>query len=128
MGILDSLKGEGNEKSRSPLDEVETIEYEDEELEKQLMKPKKNYIKTYGSQQVPKVETVSREISNSNIVIINIKYLKRKEKELREFVDQIKGLTSSMGGAVALLGESDNRLIVTPPEYEIGRASCRERV
>ncbi len=121
MGILDSLKGEENEKSRSPLDEVETIEYEDEELEKQLMKPKKNYIKTYGSQQVPKVETVSREISNSNIVIINIKYLKRKEKELREFVDQIKGLTSSMGGAVALLGESDNRLIVTPPEYEIQR-------
>lgn len=121
MGILDSLKGEENEKNRSPLDEVETIEYEDEELEKQLMKPKKNYIKTYGSQQVPKVETVSREISNSNIVIINIKYLKRKEEELREFVDQIKGLTSSMGGAVALLGESDNRLIVTPPEYEIQR-------
>ena len=121
MGILDSLKGKGNNKKKSPLDEVETIEYEDEELEKQLMKPKKNYIKTYGAQQVPKVETVSREISNSNIVIINIKYLKRKEEELREFVDQIKGLTSSMGGAVALLGESDNRLIVTPPEYEIQR-------
>lgn len=121
MGILDSLRRDGDKESKETLDEVETIEYEDEELEKQLMRPKKNYIKTFGAEKVPKVETVSKEISDGNIVIINIKYFKKKESDLKEFVDQIKGLTGSMDGEVALLGESDDRLLITPSEYQIQR-------
>lgn len=66
------------------------------------------------------VDIVVRELSDGNIVVLDIKPLaERSMNELRHAVDEVKDICLSMGGDIA--GLSEYHLIITPPSVRIDR-------
>ncbi len=66
------------------------------------------------------VDIVVRELSDGNIVVLDIKPLaERSMNELRHAVDEVKDICISMGGDIA--GLSEYHLIITPPSVKIDR-------
>ncbi len=66
------------------------------------------------------VDIVVRELSDGNIVVLDIKPLaERSMNELRHAVDEVKDICLSMGGDIA--GLSEYHLIITPPAIKIDR-------
>lgn len=68
------------------------------------------------------VDSMARELSDGNIVILDVKPLaERSMTELKHAVDEIKEICLSMGGDIA--GLSDYHLILTPPSVKIERSA-----
>jgi SepF-like predicted cell division protein (DUF552 family) len=68
------------------------------------------------------VDISARELSNGNVVILDIKPLaERSMSELKHAVDEMKEIVSSMGGDIA--GLSEYLLILTPPYMKIERST-----
>ncbi len=66
------------------------------------------------------VDIAARELSEGNIVIIDIKPLAdRSMNELKHAVDEMKDIAISMGGDIA--GLTEFHLILTPPNVKIDR-------
>lgn len=112
-------------KRKNFMDEVETISIRDEGVverdKKSVISEDKKFVRVYSMDNIPDPRTVYQEMNDSNIVIVNIRRKKRKEKELRNYVDQIKGLISGTGGEMVLLGDKQSRLMIVPPRCEILR-------
>ncbi len=112
-------------KRKNFMDEVETISIRDEGVverdKKSVISEDKKFVRVYSMDNIPDPRTVYQEMNDSNIVIVNIRRKKRKEQELRNYVDQIKGLISGTGGEMVLLGDKQSRLMIVPPRCEILR-------
>ncbi len=68
------------------------------------------------------VDSMARELSDGNIVILDVKPLaERSVNELKHAVDEIKEICTSMGGDIA--GLSEYHLILTPPNVKIERSA-----
>ncbi len=68
------------------------------------------------------IDICARELSEGNIVIIDIKPLAdRSMNELKHAVDEMKDICISMGGDIA--GLTEYHLILTPPNVKIERSS-----
>ena len=112
-------------KRKNFMDEVETISIRDEGVverdKKSVISEDKKFVRVYSMDNIPDPRTIYQEMNDSNIVIVNIRRKKRKEQELRNYVDQIKGLISGTGGEMVLLGDKQSRLMIVPPRCEILR-------
>lgn len=68
------------------------------------------------------IDISARELSEGNIVIIDIKPLAdRSMNELKHAIDEMKDICLSMGGDIA--GITEYHLILTPPNVKIERSS-----
>ncbi len=80
------------------------------------------YIKVCKLKGFADIDISARELSEGNIVIMDIKPLAdRNMKELKHAVDEIKDICLSMGGDIA--GITEYHLILTPPNVKIERFS-----
>jgi|GEM_PF-1201419 SepF-like predicted cell division protein (DUF552 family) len=80
------------------------------------------YVKVFKLKGFADIDVAARELSEGNIVIMDIKPLaERSMNELRHAVDEMKDICISMGGDIA--GLSEYHLILTPPNVKIERAS-----
>lgn len=80
------------------------------------------YIKVCKLKGFADIDISARELSEGNIVIMDIKPLAdRNMKELKHAVDEIKDICLSMGGDIA--GITEYHLILTPPNVKIERSS-----
>ena len=79
------------------------------------------YVKVCKLSGFADVDISARELSNGNVVILDIKPLAEKSmNELKHAVDEMKEIVSSMGGDIA--GLSEYLLILTPPYMKIERS------
>lgn len=68
------------------------------------------------------IDIAARELSEGNIIIIDIKPLAdRSMNELKHAIDEIKDICTSMGGDIA--GITEYHLLLTPPNVKIERSS-----
>ncbi len=120
MGIKDFLsKLSGNESAEAIGDDYLEL---DETGEFAQFDTPSRYVKVSKLKGFADIDTSARELSEGNIVIIDIKPLAdRSMNELKHAVDEIKDICTSMGGDLA--GISDYHLILTPPNVKIERSS-----
>lgn len=113
MGIFDRLfgrKGKGETTpaaSDVPLAEVETsTTVSGPELEAV-------YVKSIDLTGVADVVKISEEISNGNIVIIDIfEIMQKNPEELKEAIEELKEVARKLGGDIGKI--TDTKIIVTP--------------
>jgi len=80
------------------------------------------YVKVCKLKGFADVDNSARELSDGNIVILDIHPLaERSMTELKHAVDEMKEVCISMGGDIA--GLSEYHLIMTPPNLRIEKAS-----
>ncbi len=97
------------------------VELQIEEGETRFIGPER-YLKVCKLKGFVDVDAAARELSDGNIVILDIKPLaERSMNELKHAVDELKDICVSMGGDIA--GLSEYHLIMTPPTVRIERAS-----
>ncbi len=78
------------------------------------------YVKVCKLKGFADVDETARELSDGNIVILDIQPLaERSMNELKHAVDEMKEVCLSMGGDIA--GLSEYHLIMTPPNLRIER-------
>ncbi|MEE8168330.1 MAG: cell division protein SepF [Candidatus Hydrothermarchaeales archaeon] len=120
MGLRDIFqKLSGPEVPESELKEY--VELQIEEGESRFIGPEK-YLKVCKLKGFVDVDTAAGELSDGNIVILDIKPLaERSMNELKHAVDEMKDICVSMGGDIA--GLSEYHLILTPPTVRIERTS-----
>lgn len=81
----------------------------------------KRFVKVCKLKGFADVDDSARELSEGNIVILDIKPLaERSMNELKHAVEEMKDVCISMGGDIA--GLSEYHLIMTPPAIKIDRS------
>lgn len=120
MGIKDlfsKITGGPEYKEGAPLEDY--VELQIPEGESQAALPGR-FVKVCKLKGFADVDIVVRELSNGNIVVLDIKPLaERSMNELKHAVDEVKDICLSMGGDIA--GLSEYHLIITPPAIRIDR-------
>lgn len=80
------------------------------------------YVKVCKLKGFADIDISARELSDGNIVIVDIKPLAdRSANELKHAVDEMKDICVSMGGDIA--GLTEYHLILTPPNVKIERSA-----
>jgi len=62
------------------------------------------------------------ELEKKNIVIIDIKRLKLKTRETEKIAHQLKNIKSSIGGDMAYISGTDDKVVITPRGFDIRSA------
>ncbi len=116
--IIGKITG-GSEFKGTAVEDYVELEISDEEP--QFTGPGK-FVKVCKLKGFADVDVTARELSEGNIVILDIKPLaERSMNELKHAVDEIKDICVSMGGDIA--GLSEYHLIMTPPNIKIERST-----
>ncbi len=117
--IIGKITGGGEFGAGTTVEDYVELEISDEEP--QFMGPGK-FVKVCKLKGFADVDITARELSEGNIVILDIKPLaERSMNELKHAVDEIKDICVSMGGDIA--GLSEYHLIMTPPNIKIERST-----
>lgn len=106
--------------------QVESEEYLELDIERgaygSVTEAPERYVKVCKLKGFADVDNSARELSEGNIVILDIHPLaERSMTELKHAVDEMKDVCISMGGDIA--GLSEYHLIMTPPNVKIERGS-----
>ncbi|NOZ58649.1 MAG: cell division protein SepF [Euryarchaeota archaeon] len=124
MGLKDlfsklQLQGSGTRRVHTNIEDYVEIEIQEGVPEERGNSGK--YVKVCKLSGFADVDISARELSNGNVVILDIKPLaERSMNELKHAVDEMKEIVSSMGGDIA--GLSEYLLILTPPYMKIERS------
>lgn len=73
------------------------------------------YVKRFDLNSISDVQVISEELRRGNILIIKITPLLNKDpEELKEAIEQLKGICSAIGGD---LGRLDEEKIIATPQH-----------
>lgn len=118
--VIDRLAGGSKVKSAPTIEEY--LELEVEKGYETAIEAPERYVKVCRLKGFADVDESARELSDGNIVILDIKPLaERSLNELKHAVEEMKDVTISMGGDIA--GLSEYHLILTPPNLRIQRTA-----
>ena len=118
-GFFRKLAGGAEYKEVSKIEDYVELQYPEGEYIPEL--PEK-FVKVCKLTGFADVDIAARELSEGNVVILDIKPLaERSMNELKHAVDEMKDICLSMGGDIA--GLSEYHLILTPPSIKIERSS-----
>lgn len=123
MGLLDFLKvipkGTEMNKNAANIDDYTELEVQESSAGHGNIG---RYVKVCKLKGFADVDITARELSQGNVVILDIKPLaERNMNELKHAIDEIKDIVGSMGGDLA--GLSEFNLIITPPTMRIDRST-----
>lgn len=120
MGIKDFLSritGGAEYTESAPLEEYIELQIPEGEIKTQAPS---RFVKVCKLKGFADVDIVVRELSEGNIVVLDIKPLaERSMNELKHAVDEVKDICLSVGGDIA--GLSEYHLIITPPTIKVER-------
>jgi len=92
---------------------LEGVEVVQTSLEERVRGIEPIYVKRFDLTALPDVQVISEELRRGNILVINITPLLNKDpEELKEAIEQLKGVTQAIGGDVGRLDEE--KIIATP--------------
>lgn len=107
MRLFKKLVGE---KKPASLEGVEVVQTS---LEERMRGIEPIYVKRFDLTALPDVQVISEELRRGNILVINITPLLNKDpEELKEAIEQLKGIAQAIGGDVGRLDEE--KIIATP--------------
>ncbi|ASJ02182.1 hypothetical protein A3L09_02315 [Thermococcus profundus] len=110
----------GKEEKPLPKD-VEVIPLEEDVLAREIVKPQIRYIRKIIVTSYSDLERISEELQNGNLVLVDLSPLEIKPDILEKVVEQIKGMTSALGGQVAKVCKSEIRLLLTPEDIKLAK-------
>lgn len=87
-------------------------------LEERVMSVEPIYVKRFELTALPDVQVIAEELRRGNILIIGITQLLNKDpEELKQAIEQLKGICQAIGGDVGRLDEE--KIIATPQHVVI---------
>lgn len=117
--IVDKLAGKPKPVQEQP---EEYLELNVERGYESAAEAPERYVKVCKLKGFADVDESARELSDGNIIILDIKPLaERSMNELKHAVEEMKDVCLSMGGDIA--GLSEYHLIMTPPNLRIERSA-----
>jgi SepF-like predicted cell division protein (DUF552 family) len=136
MGLFDSLlkKEKDKPKKTVPLKEVappakkeekppaprdvEVIPLEEDVLAREIVKPQVRYIKKIVVTSYSDLEKISEELQNGNLVLVDLSPLEVKPDILEKVAEQIKGMTTALGGQLAKVCKNEIKLLLAPEDIK----------
>ncbi len=119
MGLKEALAKLFAPGGAPPSELEDYTELDIEEGESRFVGPER-YLKVQKLKGFVDIDSAARELSDGNIVILDIKPLaERSMNELKHAIDEMRDICVSMGGDIA--GLSEYHLIMTPPKVKIER-------
>jgi len=109
------------EKKQIQPKEVEVIPLEEDELAAEIVKPQIRLIKKVVVTSYSDLERISEELQNGNLVIVDLSPLEVKPDILEKVAEQIKGMTSALGGQVAKICKTEIKLLITPDDIKFAK-------
>ncbi len=84
-------------------------------VEEQMRGIEPIYVKRFELTALPDVQLISEELRRGNILVIRITSLLNKDpEELKEAIEQLKGICQAIGGD---LGRLDEEKIIATPQH-----------
>ncbi len=108
------------DKTQAPRD-VDVIPLEEDVLAREIVKPQVRYIKKVIVTSYSDLETISTELQNGNLVLVDLSPLEVKPDILEKVAEQIKGMTAALGGQVAKVCKNEIRLLLTPEDIKLAK-------
>jgi SepF-like predicted cell division protein (DUF552 family) len=105
----------GGEKKSASLEGVQLMQVD---LEERVTSVEPIYVKRFELTSLPDVQVIAEELKRGNILIIGITQLLNKDpEELKQAIEQLKGICQAIGGDVGRLDEE--KIIATPQHVVI---------
>lgn len=118
--FIDRLAGRREPKRSSAIEDYIELEFEGDTSG--TPRGVERVVKVCKMKGFADVNTSAQELSNGNVVILDVKPLaERSMNELKHAVEEMKEVCISMGGDIA--GLSEYHLIMTPPSIKIERTT-----
>lgn len=105
------------EKPPAPRD-VEVIPLEEDVLAREIVKPQVRYIKKVVVTSYSDLEKISEELQNGNLVLVDLSPLEVKPDILEKVAEQIKGMTTALGGQLAKVCKNEIKLLLAPEDIK----------
>ena|SRR6267143_6810909 len=123
MGIFNKLGGILGMSSKE-LDVEEYMNAAEMENVDVMNEPADHYIKPVALQQQTDVDIIKKELSDGNIVLMNMTEMAKRPNTLKAIVDDLKGYTEKMNGDIARI--DDEKIILTPAKIKIIKSKKRQ--
>jgi SepF-like predicted cell division protein (DUF552 family) len=108
------------DKTQAPRD-VDVIPLEEDVLAREIVKPQIRYVKKVIVTSYSDLETISTELQNGNLVLVDLSPLEVKPDILEKVAEQIKGMSAALGGQVAKVCKNEIRLLLTPEDIKLAK-------
>lgn len=111
MGLLDKLFGKGEKGEMPDLEEVMNAEGD------VISPPADFYVKRIDLKNEADADLVISELSQRNVIILNVLPLSKQPNRLRGIISKLKASSSKSNGDIAML--STDAIILTPANVKI---------
>jgi SepF-like predicted cell division protein (DUF552 family) len=111
---------EDKTQAQAPRD-VDVIPLEEDVLAREIVKPQVRYVKKVIVTSYSDLETISTELQNGNLVLVDLSPLEVKPDILEKVAEQIKGMSAALGGHVAKVCKNEIRLLLTPEDIKLAK-------
>ncbi|MGC8495939.1 MAG: cell division protein SepF [Candidatus Micrarchaeia archaeon] len=82
-----------------------------------MHEPADHYIKPVALQTESDAELIKKELSNNNIVLMNITEMEKRPNTLKTIVDDLKAFTDKIDGDIARI--DNEKILITPKKIKI---------
>jgi len=82
-----------------------------------MHEPADHYIKPVALQQQTDVELIKKELSSSNIILMNISEMAKRPNTLKAVIDDLKVFVDKMNGDIARIDQ--DKILLTPGKIKI---------
>ncbi|ASJ00066.1 cell division protein SepF [Thermococcus gorgonarius] len=96
--------------------EVDVIPLEEDVLAREIVKPQVRYVKKVVVTSYSDLEKISEELQNGNLVLVDLSPLEVKPDILEKVAEQVKGMTTALGGQLAKICKNEIRLLLVPED------------
>ncbi len=119
MGIMDKILGKGEAPETSNIEDML------EEQSDVVNPPADFYVKTIDLRNDGDVENTIKELSEKNIIILNVLPLSKQPNRLKTIIGKLKSYVSKMNGDIAMI--PPDRIILTPAKVKIVKSKPKAK-
>ncbi|MDV3103024.1 cell division protein SepF [Thermococcus waiotapuensis] len=101
--------------------EVAIIPLEEDTLAREIVKPQVRYVKKVVVTSYSDLEKISEELQNGNLVLVDLSPLELKPDILEKVAEQIKGMTTALGGQLAKVCKDEIKLLLVPEDIRFAK-------
>lgn len=120
MGVFDKL-GKGLGMSSKELDVEEYMNAAEMENVDVMHEPADHYIKPVSLQQQSDLDLIKRELTEGNIILMNIAEMSKRPNTLKGLVEDLRGFVEKQNGDIARI--DNEKIILTPGKT--GKSHCK---
>ncbi|VVB98079.1 Cell division protein SepF [uncultured archaeon] len=119
MGIMDKILGKGEAPEASNIEDML------DEQSDVVNPPADFYVKTIDLRNDGDVDNTIKELSEKNIIILNVLPLSKQPNRLKTIIGKLKSYVSKMNGDIAMI--PPDRIILTPAKVKIVKSKPKAK-